>query len=539
MKVELPEIRPEDRTPLVEALLGVIQLLLDRVGELEAANQLLRDEIAKLKGLKPRPDIKPSRLESPAPPPRPPGSKRPGSEKRSKNAQLIVPKEVRLRVLDAPSGSVSKGFEEYVVQELVLEAQATRYWRERMLLPDGRSVLAPLPDDVLPGSHFGPKLIVYILHQYHHNHVTQPLLLEELWELGIDISAGQLSNILTENKEIFHQEKAELLPVALTVSSYIGTDDTGARHQGHNGFCTVIRNDLFTYFESTDSKSRLNFLQVLQGANRTYAINEVTVAYWEKQGLSAELVQKLSHGPREFAAESAWRVRLADLAITSERHVRIATEGAMLGGLVARGVSPKLGVVSDGAQQFFVFMHAACWVHQERPLARMIPHNEEHRLVIEKIRDQIWDLYKDLKAYQEHPDASQQPLLEARFDALCEQRTGYPNINGVLKDMREHKTDLLRVLARPEIPLHNNGAESDIRDYVKKRKISGSTRSDQGRRCRDTFASLKKTCRKLGVRFREYLMDRIRGLGKIPSLADLIRQRTAENQVANDAAVLS
>jgi hypothetical protein len=391
-------------------------------------------------------------------------------------------------------------------------------------------VLAPLPADVVPGSHFGPKLMAYSLHQYHHNHVTQPLLLEELRDLGIDISAGQLSHMLIEDKELFHQEKAELLPVALTVSSYIGTDDTSARHQGHNGFCTVIRNDLFTYFESTDSKSRLNFLQVLQGADRSYAINEMTLAYWERQELSVELVQQLSHGPREFAAASAWQARLAELAITSERHVRIATEGALLGGLVARGVSPNLGVLSDGAQQFFVFVHAACWVHAERPLARMVPYNEEHRTIIEKVRDQIWELYKDLKGYPENPDASQKRLLEARFDALCDQRTKYPNIDGVLKDMREHKDDLLRVLERPEIPLHNNGAESDIREYVKKRKISGSTRSDEGRRCRDTFASLKKTCRKLGVRFWDYLLDRVCGLGKIPRLADLIRQRAEESQ---------
>jgi len=68
---------------------------------------------------------------------------------------------------------------------------------------------------------------------------------------------------------------------------------------------------------------------------------------------------------------------------------------------------------------------------------------------------------------------------------------------------------LLLVLERPEIPLHNNLSENDIREYVKRRKVSGSTRSDEGRRCRDTFTSLKKTCLKLGVSFWEYLLDRI------------------------------
>jgi len=205
--------------------------------------------------------------------------------------------------------------------------------------------------------------------------------------------------------------------------------------------------------------------------------------------------------------------------------------------LIARGVAPDLGILSDGAQQFFILLHAACWIHAERPLARMIPYNDKHRAVIEKIREQIWQLYKDLKAFQEHPQESQKPLLEARFDALCDQKAGYPSIDAVLKDMREHKADLLRMLERPEIPLHNNGAESDIREYVKKRKISGSTRSDEGRRCRDTFASLKKTCRKLGVCFWNYLLDRIRGLGKIPPLPDLIRQRAAESRTPAAQAV--
>jgi len=89
------------------------------------------------------------------------------------------------------------------------------------------------------------------------------------------------------------------------------------------------------------------------------------------------------------------------------------------------------------------------------------------------------------------------------------------------------------------VPLHNNAAESDIRDYVKKRKISGGTRSDEGRRCRDTFASLKKTCRKLGIRFWDYLRDRIGGLGRVPRLADVIRQRAAEAQARNAEAVPS
>jgi hypothetical protein len=537
MKMELPEIRPEDRTPVVDALLGVIRQLLDRMQQLEETVQQLRDDNAVLRGQKPKPQIKPSQLESEPARPRVEGEKRPGSAKRSKTAELTIHREVPLHPPDLPRGAVFKGYEAFVVQDLQMECQNTRYLRARYELPSGDSVLAALPADVPGGSHFGAGLICFILNQYHHAHVTQPLLLEQLRDFGIDISAGQLNSILTENKEAFHEEKVGLLAAGLATASYIGTDDTGARHQGKNGYCTVISHELFTFFESTACKSRLNFLQVLQGGSLvspTYAINETTLAYWERQKLPAELMHKLGEGPQSFAGTGLWQARLTELAIADERHVRSATEGALLGGLIENGVSPELVILSDGAPQFDLLRHASCWIHAERPLARLVPHNDEHRLSIENIRAQIWDLYRDLKAYRQQPDAAQQPLLEARFDTLCAQRTGYPSIDGVLKEMRDHRDDLLRVLEQPAVPLHNNASESDIREYVKKRKISGSTRSDSGRQCRDTFTSLKKTCRKLGVRFWDFLQDRIRGLGKIARLADLIRQR-ATGQPRNEA----
>jgi hypothetical protein len=542
MKMELPEIRPEERTPLVEALLAIIRELLDRNQQLEETVLQLRDEIAILKGQKPRPKIRPSSLESATPPSETQGlkkdkpEKRAGSEKRSKKAELIIHHRVPLHIEDPPSGAVFKGYEEYLVQELVIRSENTLYLRARYQLPDGSSILAPLPAHVIPGSHYGPTLTSYILHQYH-NGLTQPLLLEQLHDFDVDISAGQLDRMLTEGKEVFHQEKEEVLQVGLVVSTYIGVDDTGARHQGQNGYCTVVGNDWFTYFESTARKSRLNFLQVLQGRQRAYVINQAARDYWKKYEMAAAIVAKLTEGPQHFTEETAWQAHLQERGITSERHVRVLSEGALLGGLVSRGVSPDLNVLSDGAGQFVIFVHCSCWIHTERPLPRLVPYNEEHRAAIEAARQTIWEFYQELKVYKQHPDPARKPVLEARFDTLSEQRTHYPSINAVFQDMREHKADLLRVLDRPEVPLHNNGEESDIREYVKRRKISGGTRSDEGRRCRDTFTSLKKTCRKLGVNFWNYLLDRVCGLGQIPRLPDLIRQRAVENRAPHVPAV--
>jgi hypothetical protein len=201
MQIVMPDIPEAERTPLVQQLVDIISLQQERIQQLEQRVHQLEDEIARLKGLKTRPRIAPSALETPPRRPRDPNAKRPGSAKRAKTAQLTITEETVLRVPDVPQGAIFKGYEDFVVQDLILKPRVIRYRREHWLMPDGRSLVAPLPAEVLPGSHYGADLICFILHQYHHQHVTQPLLLEQLHQLGIDISAGELSRILTEGKD--------------------------------------------------------------------------------------------------------------------------------------------------------------------------------------------------------------------------------------------------------------------------------------------------------------------------------------------------
>ena len=149
--------------------------------------------------------------------------------------------------------------------------------------------------------------------------------------------------------------------------------------------------------------------------------------------------------------------------------------------------------------------------------------NDLQRDAIAKVRGQLWGLYADLKAHKKQPDATRIAEFGSRFTALFTQRTDYATLDRLLLRLHQHKDELLLVLRRPDIPLHTNGSETDIRDYVKKRKVSGGTRSDLGRQCRDTFASLKKTCRKLGVSFWQYLIDRGSLANTIPPLPSLVR----------------
>ncbi len=117
--------------------------------------------------------------------------------------------------------------------------------------------------------------------------------------------------------------------------------------------------------------------------------------------------------------------------------------------------------------------------------------------------------------------------MSARFDRIFGQKTGFATLDRLLTRLRANKSELLRVLERPEIPLNTNGSENDIRCQVTKRKISGGTRSDAGRDCRDAFLGLNKTCAKLGITFWDYLGARLAvpGCPQVPALAEIVSAR--------------
>jgi hypothetical protein len=519
LPIDESKIPKEDKNPTVLLLLEINRQQAELI-------QQLKDEIARLKGHNQRPKIKPSRLEdNKNTKDKRKNKKRPGSKKKQKTKNLQIHETIPREPEHIPAGSVFKGYNDFTVQGLKIKAHNILYRIKTYETPDGEYICGKLPEN-LDGKHFSPELVSFILYQHYHCCVTQPLLLEQLHEFDIDISAGHLSNIIIEEKERFHQEKDAILAAGIEVSSYINVDDTGARHKGKNGYCTHIGNESFSWFESTESKSRINFLKLLHTGHSDYFINVCATAYMAANKLPKYILQPiiLKMGTI-FVNDSHFNTFLADMGIVEPRHVQIVTEAALIGSIVEHGISNDLVIISDDAGQFNVLLHALCWIHAERAINKIIPFTDEAKKDLETIRDRIWTLYKELKTYKENPNAKDKQRLDAMFDDIFTRKTHSASLNEALKRIYKNKSELLLVLDRPDIPLHNNSAENGIREYVKRRKISGSTRSDTGRRCRDTFTSLKKTCRKLGISFWQYLKDRIEKTNLIPQLSELIRQQ--------------
>ena len=344
---------PDDLDCLSHAeLKGLVLKLLEEMAELRRTVAAQRDEIARLKGGSGRPNIKPSGMEK-ATEPKPAGGS--GEQRRRRGetrSKLVIHAEETVKVVVPPQGSRFKGYTSYVVQDLVIRPYVTHFRCERWQSPDDKVITAPLPSGV--SGHFGPELRRFVLAQYHQGQVTVPRLLALLQALGIVISKRQLMRLLIADQDCFLDEARDVLRAGLAHATWITVDDTGARHKAANGFCTQIGNAHFTWFGSTDSKSRSNFLELMRAGHSDYVISDEALAYMRQRALSGPVVARLAEHPnRCFPDQAAWNVHLDQLGISALKvnpdPVTTATEGALWGSIKAHDFLPNTVIVSDDA----------------------------------------------------------------------------------------------------------------------------------------------------------------------------------------------
>ena len=298
-------------------------------------------------------------------------------------------------------------------------------------------------------------------------------------------------------------------------------------------YTTQIGGEFFTAFRTGPSKSRFNFLSLMRGNYQDYVINDATLDYLERRRVEPALVAKLqTQQPQLFGSQVSFLNHLAHKGIDlfDAGLIRILGEAGMWGTIRHHGLLGNTVIVSDDAGQFRVANHALCWVHSERLLQKLMPGNAAagRSRWIAMARDLVWCFYKALKACKlEAFHAGMANGIPSTGSTVSSQSApDMRHLDKLLERLLPHgRTELLKVLDHPEIPLHTNASENDLRSFVTKRKISGGTMSRDGRVARDAMLGLMKTCRKLGLSFYHYLGDRL-DIGDrdqtIPPLAMLV-----------------
>lgn len=426
-----------------------------------------------------------------------------------------------------PHDAQYKGYRSIVVQDITIKTNNIKFQLERFYSPSERKTYeAPLPEYI--NGEFGAGLKSWVLFWYFHSRMTENRIQQMLYDIGISISSGEISNIIIKNHDAFHKEKTDIIKAGIQSSSYQHIDDTGARVMGTNQYFSVLCNDYFSAFFINPKKDRLTVLDILSQENEpSYLINSCTINFLQNKNLKSSILSSLKPflQMKSMTREKFEDVLNALITDLKERQKTMILEAAAITAYQENYASPAIQcLVCDDAKQFFYIttLRALCWIHEERHYQKLTPFLPNHQKLVDDFRSRIWNYYNELKKYKNNPSEEEKIRLSNLFDEIFSTKTGYDGLDNRIELTKKKKNALLVVLDHPDVPLHNNPAELALRMYVIKRKISFGTRSEDGTKSWETFFSIMDTCRKLSINFRDYLFDKISNQNKLPTLASLI-----------------
>jgi hypothetical protein len=516
-------------------LMNLVENLSTKVQEQAEEIQRLRDENNRLKGEQGKPKIKAnkpttnlsSEKERREPKPRNPESKQ--AEIRIDRVEVVKVDPQRL-----PQDAKFKGYEEVVLQDIEIRLQNIKFRKEKYYSPSHRQTyLANLPAGYQ--GQFGPRVRAWILALYYESGMSEPKILEFLQTVGMQISAGQLSDMLIKDQEQFHLESKEVLRAGLESSPWHHLDSTATRVNGKNEHCHVLCNPLYTAYCTLPTKDRITMLRVLLGGtDPIFRWNEVALNLLKQLGVAAKWCKKLT---QLLPSEQDWGENQLDqwldehlpkLGPQLRKHIKDAFAIAAYRNQTFWPVIELL--VCDDAPQFnwLTLELALCWIHEFRHYKKLTPCIPIHRQILDTFNGSFWELYRRLLAYRLNPNQKDADSLQTEFEQLFGQTTGYEQLDDRLALTLAKKEPLLIVLSHPEIPLHNNPAELGARQRVRKRDVSLQARTEDGIRAWDTFQTLVATAKKLGMNIYQYFYDRIAQTNCLPSLAEIIEQRSQD-----------
>jgi len=546
----------EQARKCIVKMLNLIETLKSESRELRERVQRLRDENNRLKGEQGKPDVKPNSCKQGSSK-RSTGEQKQSSSNQSSNHssererhkpkkwkkgskldRIEIDREEVLHVdpESLPEDAEFKGYKDIVVQDIEIRTDNVLFRKEKYYsASEHKTYLANLP----PGydGQYGPGIESLAIVMHFGMNMTQPKILEFFHDFGILISAGEISNILIEDRDTFHTEKDAIYESGLRSSPWQHIDDTSARVKGQNQYCQIVCNPLHTTYFTTEKKNRLTVIDVLKNlAPRTFLLNAEAFELLQALNLSARVIAQVKQFPRERELSEKEFIalldsHLPDLGPQQRRRVLDATAVAAYHAQLEFPVIRL--VICDDAPQFKLVTEelALCWIHDGRHYKKLSPYVGHHRKLLEDFRERYWDFYDQLRNYREHPNAGDRARLDEDFDELFSTVTGYDALDERIAKTKAKKPFMLMALGHPEIPLHNNPAELGARRRVRHRKISYGTRSENGTKARDTFSTLAATAKKHNVGFYAYIYDRVSETYEMPSLADLITEKAGQLQL--------
>jgi len=546
---ETAQIESSVTQSIVKKLLNIIERLAGENGDLKNKLQELHDEIARLKGEQGKPDIKAKKkkdgdLSSEA--------ERREAEANANNETVVDAGENKKRRREAklpkikidceqicpldknglPDDLIFKGYEELVIQDLMIITNNTKYRREVFYSPSQhKSYRGELPDEVRGQGEYGPGIRALIPILKAEGKLSEKRILGFFQNFGIEVSPAYISQQWTEGYALFHQEKSDLYRSGISASDFVQIDDTSARVNGTNQYCQVVCSPLFTAYFTTPNKDRLSVLSVLTdfmppqylyNQPAKHLLDTFKLADKARVAIDAQLPSDVVINEDEFKAHLAL---INTLGIRQRVNL---TEACAIAFYQQQTDFPVIDrLLADDAPQFkrLTPFLCLCWVHDARHYKKLNPVIPAHQRALADFRSQYWAYYTELLKYKCAPTPDKKDWLSKRFDELFGTTTDYEELNARIAKTLAKKIELLQVLELPQLPLHNNEAELGARVQARIRDVSFQTRSEKGTKIKDTFLTINQTAKKLGVSFYDYVYDRVTGQYKLLSLAELITQQ--------------
>ncbi|MBV8739423.1 MAG: transposase [Alphaproteobacteria bacterium] len=324
-----------------------------------------------------------------------------------------------------------------IVQGVSITRNNTAYHgRRKQCISCGKTYNTPIPDDV-KGISFDRTTQSLVSFLKFHCRFTQPLLYRFFHEFGISISYGELQYMLQKNSQKLQEAYLYLRKQGLYKSTYLHADATGAKRR-----------------QRATSQIEQQFLHI--AGNMQFSLFKITKKY--NSSIMAALLGK--HGRK--------KIYLSDDASPNGKRLRIIRK-------------------------------QLCLIHEVRHYRSLSPRYKIQRKKQQEVVQQWQQFYQLAKEYRHDPVQEKKDTIRNLFDTITRQTTGYEPLDRQLALTRMKRKKLLLFLAYPIVPIQNNQAERDLREFVILRKISGETKSQAGDRSIERHLSVIQTVKKQGL----------------------------------------